>query len=97
MKRLTKEQYELYEYMSELSEIAYCAGWMAGWEVKLWDAIKNNISEIGRLELTNAIKENIHRLSKACDGWIIFDENEEFTPTKEWIELRNKSHKTTSN
>jgi hypothetical protein len=38
LRDLTPAQLELAEYMSDLSEEAYCAGWMRDLEYALWDA-----------------------------------------------------------
>jgi hypothetical protein len=36
---LTPDQRALARYMSDLSEEAYCAGWMSGLEYALWDGL----------------------------------------------------------
>ena len=46
---------KLRDYMSELSERAYCAGWMEGIEYALWNAVlrgDSNMVNCKSLELT---------------------------------------------
>jgi hypothetical protein len=47
---LTAPQRRLAEFMSELSEEAYYAGWMLELEYALWEALVDGRSEYGRLE-----------------------------------------------
>jgi hypothetical protein len=39
LRDLTPAQCELAKYMSDLSEEAYCAGWMQGLEYALWQVL----------------------------------------------------------
>lgn len=48
---LTSAQQRLAQYMSELSERAYSAGWMDGLELALWQALKDGPYKYGQLEL----------------------------------------------
>ena len=79
-------QRELMEYMSELSEEAYCAGWMTGLEYALWNALLNGSREYGRLEITDAHISKLRELSDRCGGWIVFDDETEetFMPLEQW-------------
>lgn len=83
---LSSEQRQLAEFMSELSEEAYYAGWMVGLEYALWEALLDGRSAYGRLELTDDHRARLRELSDACGGWIVFDEHSEETwvPTSEW-------------
>lgn len=44
----------LADYMSGLSEEAYCAAWMQDLEFELWRALGGGPTTYGRLELTHA-------------------------------------------
>jgi hypothetical protein len=43
--RLDHAQRQLADYMSDLSEEAYSAGWMNGLEYALWDALTGRLEE----------------------------------------------------
>ena len=49
---------ELMRYMSELSERAYCAGWMEGLEYTLWKAVLEGRLKYGRLQITRRIPQS---------------------------------------
>jgi hypothetical protein len=66
----------LADYMSELSEEAYCAGWMHDLEYELWEATLSGPKEYGRLMISWAHIARLKLLSAAAGGWIIFDEVE---------------------
>lgn len=72
--------------MSEISEKAYCAGWMDGLEFGLWRALIGGPRICGRLELTDEQLARLRELSEAAKGWILFDEAEEetFVSLEEW-------------
>jgi len=86
---LNKEQLELAEFMSELSEKAYNAGWMHNLEFELWEAMNNRKTKYGMLVITKQILETLIILSNKAGGWIIFDQKREevFLNWKEWNEL----------
>ena len=79
MRELTKEQYALAQYMSELSEEAYCAGWMDGLEYALWQVVLDQRRAYGRLVFTSDHVLKLRSLSEASGGWIIFDDDLEET------------------
>jgi hypothetical protein len=83
---LTLPQRELALYMSGLSEEAYCAGWMAGLEYALWEAVLGSRDGYGHLVLTPEHTIRLRQLSAACGGWIIFDDEHEETwvPSADW-------------
>ena len=86
LKNLTPAQAELERYMSDLSEEAYCAGWMQGLEYALWEVVLGELGEYGRLVLSQEHRMRLRNLSQACGGWIVFDDESEETwiPTAEW-------------
>lgn len=85
---LTKDQRELAELMSEISEEAFCAGWMKGLELALWDAVTRGTREYGRMEIDNDRIDRLRDLARACDGWIVFDDDREevWVPMPDWIQ-----------
>jgi len=87
---LNDSQRQLADYMSELSEEAFCAGWMEGLELALWDGMNHEIDEFGRLKFTEDIIIELKILSSNANGWIIFDDEREetFVSWKEWNELK---------
>lgn len=71
------QQLALAQYMSELSEAAYCAQWMDRLEFDLWDAVVTGPRRYGRLDLTATHIQRLSVLSQGCAGWIMFDDNRE--------------------
>lgn len=85
---LTPQQRDLAVYMSELSELAYSAGWMEGLEQALWRGVTTGPFRYGHLTLTTEHVEKLKALSNACGGWITFDDHleESFVPIEQWLE-----------
>jgi hypothetical protein len=83
---MTKNQEKLKKYMNDLSEEAYCAGWVDGLEYVLWTAIVSGPREYGRLNITNSHINSLRSLSDECGGWIYFDDasRETFIPIDAW-------------
>ena len=89
IKGLTDSQRALAEYMSKLSEEAYFAGWMKGLEYALWMSVVEKPFEYGFLQITEQHIAELTKLSNACGGWIVFDNEsaETFVPIDEWIKI----------
>jgi hypothetical protein len=91
------EEKQLADYMSDLSERAYCASWMVGLEYVLWSAVIDCPRKYGRLDITDEHIAKLKELSDACGGWIMFDDKkgETFVPLGEWPHIyesnRNRS------
>ena len=79
IKDLNTKQAELAIYMSELSEEAYAASWMTNLEYNLWQIMKREISNYGRLNANEEIIEKLEKLSNEIKGWIYFDDKTEET------------------
>lgn len=79
-------QLALMEAMSELSEEAYCAGWMEGLEYALWRLLTEGPGRYGRLDASSEQLEHLRALSDACGGWVAFDSElgEVFVPLEAW-------------
>jgi hypothetical protein len=94
---MNPEEKQLADYISDLSEQAYYAGWMAGLEYILWNAVIDGPRKYGRLEITVEHIAKLKELSDACGGWIMFDDEkgETFVPLDEWLRIyelnRNRS------
>lgn len=69
---LTDAQDQLYQFMSDTSELAYCAGWMTGTEYRLWAFMSDtdDDGEWGMAILTPDVRMELLRLSEQMDGWI---------------------------
>ena len=74
------------DYMSELSELAYCAGWMAGLEFALWEVVEGQRSDYGLIVFTEVQRRELRLLSERAGGWIRFDDEleESFLPLEDW-------------
>ena len=86
MTALSQEQQELANYMSDLSEDAYCAGWMEGLEYQLWQAVAEGPKEYGRLLITAEHIQQLRELSVGCGGWITFEDDigETWVAMEQW-------------
>jgi hypothetical protein len=85
---LTPNQKMLTDFMSELSEKCYYAGWMINLEYVLWDAVINGEREYGIDKITQADIDNLTALSKLTKGWIYYDNHAEETAISidQWLE-----------
>jgi hypothetical protein len=79
LNELNDNQRALADYMSELSEDAYCAGWMSGLEYALWRVVIEGPRRYGFLDIDAAHIEHLRKLSQQCRGWIVFDDQTEET------------------
>jgi hypothetical protein len=88
LRDLPTDQRLLADFMSELSEEAYYAGWMIDLEYALWEAVIGVRRDYGRLELSEAHCTRLRELSDNCGGWIVFDHDTEETwmPLAKWEE-----------
>lgn len=87
---MTPEAVALRDYMSDLSEEAWYAGWQTDVEYALWDAVEHGPRRYGRLELSERHVTKLRELSVACGGWIRFDDaanDEVFVPIEVWKRL----------
>jgi hypothetical protein len=82
---LTPAQRTLAEYMSELSEEFFCAGWLVDLEYALWDAVRNGRGQYGWQYLDATQISRLRELSHQCGGWIVFDDAQE----RKWFPLRD--------
>ena len=76
---LDTSQRELCDFMSDLSERYYSAGWMTNLEYVLWDAILNGERKYGHGFISNANISKLVELSNQCGCWIYFDGKTEET------------------
>lgn len=86
---LTPDQKALANAMSEVSEEAYSAGWMAGLEYTLWAVLTTDERRYGRATLKHETIERLRKLSEQCGGWITFDDEREevFVPLADWKQM----------
>ena len=59
--------------MSEISEDAYCAGWLVDLEYELWRILIDGHGRFGFAALSEDDIEALRKLSDACGGWIVYD------------------------
>ena len=76
---LTIEQRKLAEFMSDLSERCYCAGWIKDLEYFLWDMVINGPRRLGQDNITQQDIVHLNHLSKESNSWIYFDDKTEET------------------
>jgi hypothetical protein len=90
--QLPPDARSLADYMSDLSEEAYCAGWMLGLEYALWRAVLLGPRTYGRLKITAEHIERLKTLSTAAGGWIAFDDalGEVLVTHDEWKQMFKK-------
>lgn len=83
----------LYDLMSGLSELCWCAGWMTGWEYSLWMILQSNRlveknRRAGQHEIERSLLDAVERLARIADGWWIWGDDVEwgatFLSTEEW-------------
>jgi hypothetical protein len=68
LRDLTRDQRLRADFMSDLSEEAYYAGWMDGFEYALWEAVIEVRREYGRLALTGIERARVSRRKGAVAG-----------------------------
>jgi hypothetical protein len=87
MSCLDSKQSALAAKMSDISEEAYCAGWMRDLEHSLWRAVVEGPRRYGWLALTEQHVAELRRLSADCAGWIAWDEElgETWLPMAVWL------------
>jgi hypothetical protein len=78
-KDLTSQQQLLADFMSDISERCYDAGWMHGLEYVLWDALLNGQRKYGHDTISQQDIETLGDLSKTANAWIVFDDATEET------------------
>lgn len=69
--------------MSDLSEEAWCAGWMPDLEYHLWAVILDAREIHSFMTLTAEERGKLAELATACGGWIVFDD----VNAETWIAL----------
>lgn len=76
---LTGGQLLLADYMSDISERCFSAGWMKNLEYVLWNALQNGERKYGHDTISQKDIETLRSLSKAARAWIVFDAETEET------------------
>jgi hypothetical protein len=72
---LNEKQQVLSDLMSEISEEAYCAGWMEDLEYVLWYAMLHGPANYGRKFIDKQTISQLKWLAEETGSWIIFDDN----------------------
>jgi hypothetical protein len=83
---LTPDERQLAEFMSEISEKCYGAGWEKNSEYVLWDAVISGPRNFGQDTITQADIDELIKISNKSNAWIVFDdEREEIAiPLNKW-------------
>lgn len=83
----------LYEYMSDISEDVYAAGWMAHCEWDLWAALtawrRGERAVWARVDITDRMPR-LDELSRTAGGWVWWPDHcddAEFVPMERWLNL----------
>ena len=86
---LSRDQRALADAMIEISEGAYCAGWMDGLEYSLWHLMTTGQTRYGRAQVTSDELIRLRNLSERCGGWIVWDEQREeiFVSSEHWLRM----------
>jgi hypothetical protein len=89
MSLLNEKQQALSDFMSEISEEAYCAVWMDGLEYVLWYVTLSGPANYGRKFIDEQIILKLKRLSEDASSWIVFDDDnwETAVPLPIWQEM----------
>lgn len=75
LKDLTPDQKVLSDFMSDISERCYYAGWMKNLEHVLWDAITSGQRKYGHADITSADINTLKTLADKSNSWIIYDDD----------------------
>jgi hypothetical protein len=83
---LSNQQQLLADFMSDVSERCYSAGWILNLEYVLWNAIATGERKYGHDTITKENIEILRNYSNAANSWIIFHSEIEETAIslEEW-------------
>lgn len=92
----TPDQRAIYDFMSELSEDCYCAGWLLGTEAACWEAVVDGGTRWGIGMITADEAAELKLLSDAAGGWWHWPEDgrkPEFVSIAEWQRIYDQTWK----
>ncbi|MEO6103826.1 MAG: hypothetical protein ABIP44_09350 [Pseudoxanthomonas sp.] len=71
---LTPDQQKLYDFMSDISEASYCAGWMENTEYRLWTFMTNTSDDgdWGQFPIPGEARDRLNELCRSTGGWTFF-------------------------
>jgi hypothetical protein len=83
--------------MSDMSEGAYCAGWIIDLEYDLWAIITGSPDADPTYALEQQDIDDLKTLSERARGWIVWteDKGETFVPMDQWLAMY-AAHKTSA-
>lgn len=76
---LNQDQQQLAEFMSDISEKGFCAGWMWHLEYDLWRIINGGHNRYGHYYLSQEEIDQLWAMANKCGCWIVFDDDTEET------------------
>lgn len=80
---------DLCDFMSQISEDCYCAGWLTSLEFELWACVMNGPVHKGNWDITQSHIDRLRFLARRCGGWIIWDtdaKHQTWIAIDEWLE-----------
>lgn len=88
------KQQALASLMSDISEAAWCAGWMDSLEFRLWQMVQNPEDNFyGEATVSKEDIQTLKEISDEINGWIAWSEKEGgqvFVSMDEWLENYNE-------
>lgn len=79
---------DLRDFMSQISEDCYCAGWLVNLEFDLWTAVMNGPVRAGHWDITQTDIDRLRLLARRCDGWVVWDhqrKQETWVSIQDWL------------
>lgn len=74
---LNQQQAALHDFMSNISEEGWAAGWMDGLEYELWHMVLHGPAQYGFKFIDEQTIQQLKYLSEQANGWIVFDDTTE--------------------
>lgn len=95
---LTDDQYDLFDRMSEISEDAYCAGWIGDNEYNIWNAITLSQPVSCYRFFNPRLLRRCKKLSDEIGGWICWIMGDpQFVPMAQWLAMVEAKRKAALN
>lgn len=79
LKDLTPDEKKLADFMGDISERCYYAGWIKNLEYVLWDAINSGQRTFGHGTISDNDIRTLKTLADKSNSWIVFHDNSEET------------------
>ena len=90
---LTDPQWALYNFMSDISEECWCAGWLGGNEYDIWQVLHHGESPLANRHPNPRLLRLCQALSVEIGGWIIWTDSPQFVPMPQWLAMVDERRK----